>query len=138
MEPYWISYRLTFNSKSTSLDFISSSASHNPYIRHDIEGLALLPPYYLVASSQGNFSYSVFDRRTKEYLTSFKVMNRSSIDGVEETDGIEIMALPLGDQLEHGIFVAQDGFNYQDSTLVRQNFKIVKLEEIQNLLRSYK
>lgn len=123
-----------FDTKSNRKEFFQNSTNKNPYINYDIEGLALLPPNYLVASSQGNFSYCIFDIKTKKYLSSYKVMARDQIDGVEETDGIEILAKPLNSQFSQGVFIAQDGFNYQDSTLVKQNFKFIDLEEILNLL----
>jgi len=131
----WVSD--AFDTKSYRIEFFYSSTDKNPNIRYDIEGLALLPPHYLVASSQGNFSYAIFDTRTKEYLLSFKVMSKDQIDGVEETDGIEILSKPLNEQFRQGVFIAQDGFNYQDSTLLRQNFKFIDLQEIMNLLESH-
>jgi len=131
----WVSD--AFDTKSYRIDFFYNSTDKNPSIRYDIEGLALLPPHYLVASSQGNFSYCIFDTRTKEYITSYKAMPEGQIDGVEETDGIEILSMPLSEQFKNGIFIAQDGFNYQDSTLLRQNFKFVDLQEIINILDSH-
>jgi 3-phytase len=123
-----------FDTNSNRKEFFHSSTDKNPNIRYDIEGLALLPPNYLVASSQGNFSYCIFDIRTKKYLSSYKVMSRDHIDGVEETDGIEILAKPLNGQFSHGVFIVQDGFNYQDTTLLKQNFKLISLEGILSLL----
>lgn len=123
-----------FDTKAKKKEFFDSSTDKNPKIKYDIEGLALLPPHYLVASSQGNFSYSVFDTRSKEYLSSFKVLSKDQIDGVEETDGIEILSRPLNEQFSKGIFIAQDGFNYQDSILQKQNFKFIDLQEVIKLL----
>lgn len=126
-----------FDTHRKSKEFFYSSTDKNPNIKYDIEGLALLPPHYLVASSQGNFSYCIFDTRTKEYITSYRVMGQDQIDGVEETDGIEIFSKPLNEQFKNGIFIAQDGFNYQDSTIQRQNFKFVELKEILAILEDH-
>lgn len=118
-----------FNLKSKYTEFLSQSTEANPYIRFDIEGLALLGDKYLLASIQGNFSYAVFNRINKKYITSFKINGKGSIDGVEETDGIEIMNSPL-DNYANGLLVVQDGYNYQDSILLRQNFKVIDLKEV--------
>lgn len=112
----------------------SSTAKNNPKISYDIEGLALLGDDYLIASSQGNFSYAIFDRKKDLYVTSFKIIETENIDGVIETDGIDILSLPLGDKYKSGILVVQDGFNYQNKTKLAQNFKIVDLEPIYKLI----
>lgn len=125
-----------FEKKTKRKEFFFSSTDKNSFIRYDIEGLALLPPHYLVVSSQGNFSYAIFDTNTKEYITSFKIESDKDIDGVEETDGIEILARPINDKFLQGIFVAQDGFNYQDTTLLKQNFKLVDLDGILNFVNN--
>lgn len=118
--------------------FIAMSGKNNPHIAFDIEGLAIYRQNgqgYLLASSQGNFSYAVFERSgDNRYLCSFKVTDSPSIDGIEETDGIETVSTPLGEKFPKGIFVAQDGFNYNDGKLDRQNFKIVNWEKIEQLI----
>lgn len=93
-------------------------------IEVDIEGLALYNNY-LIASSQGNDSYAVFDKRSAKYLGSFKIEGKDGIDGTSETDGIEAISVPVG-EYTHGIFVAQD-----DKTPKKgQNFKIVDFKQI--------
>jgi 3-phytase len=118
---------------STKGILLTSSADENPHIRYDIEGLALLPPHYLVASSQGNFSYAIFDLRDQSYVTSFKI-GAGKYDGAEETDGIEIINRPLGNQFPHGVMIAQDGFNFDNDVKQNQNFKVVSLGEIYKIL----
>lgn len=117
---------------------VPSSGEDNPQISYDIEGLAIYKENgkgYLLASSQGNFSYAVFERAgNNRYLCSFKVTDSSDIDGIEETDGIETVNKPLGKNFPKGIFVAQDGFNYNNGKLDRQNFKIVNWEKIEKLI----
>jgi 3-phytase len=104
-----------------------------------VEGLALYKKGkagYLLASSQGNFSYAVFERTgNNAYVGSFKVVDGEKIDGVEETDGIEVISVPVGQAFPQGMFLAQDGYNYNQGKLQRQNFKLVRWEKIEQLLR---
>ena len=117
-----------------------SQAENNPDIAYDIEGLALSRTDsvngFLLASIQGSFSYAIFDRLSNKYLGSFTILENGQIDGVEETDGIDIFTGQFGGPFEEGILVAQDGFNYEDSVLVGQNFKYVNLEEVLKLVES--
>ena len=121
----------------STLTFIAQSDEANPAISYDIEGLTLYEDGqqgYLIASSQGNFSYAVFDRTgDHEYLFSFKINESNTIDGVEETDGIQAISTPLGKQFPKGLFIAQDGFNYDGEVQKAQNFKIVDWQMIEKV-----
>ncbi|MBK8426944.1 MAG: phytase [Lewinellaceae bacterium] len=64
------------------------------------------------------------------YLGSFKITDFETVDGVEETDGIDVVSVPLGKTFPKGLFVAQDGFNYDQGKLQRQNFKMLRWEKI--------
>ncbi|MGF1511633.1 MAG: phytase [Myxococcota bacterium] len=84
------------------------------FFEPDLEGVSI---YYgedgeglLVVSSQGDATFAVFDRATLEYLGSFAIRSKASIDGVEESDGLEIFsgALP---GFPRGLLVTQDGSN---------------------------
>lgn len=111
-----------------------SSAAQNPKIRYDIEGLALLSSQYLVASIQGSFSYAIFDIPNDQYLTSFKIVD-GNIDGVEETDGIEILTAPLGKKFPNGVLVVQDGYNEdKEGNPENQNFKLIDLSGLYKIL----
>ncbi|OUD12205.1 phytase [Thioflexithrix psekupsensis] len=101
----------------------------------DVEGLALYylneTEGYLIASSQGNNTYTVYERGGEHrYLGAFRIVNeeRLGIDGVTGTDGIDVTNRPLGDAFPLGAFIAQDDVN----TLPRafQNFKVVPWEHI--------
>lgn len=110
-------------------EFIPNSDESNTNIEFDIEGLALYRQGngngYLIVSSQGNNSFAIFDRKPPHvYLGSFQISD-GAIDGVEETDGIELLSLPLGPNYPNGIFICQDGFNYEGDIKVAQNFKYV-------------
>ncbi len=117
--------------------FVAMSDSTNPNIVYDVEGLTLYyaadKKGYLLVSSQGNFTYAVFERSNgNAYIGSFKVVD-GEVDGTEETDGIDVNNLALGEDFPNGIFIAQDGFNYTDGEEDTQNFKMVPWENIAGL-----
>lgn len=106
----------------------------NPAIVADVEGITLVETGpesgYLVVSVQGNFSYAVFDRAgNNPYLGSFKIPDGPLVDGVEETDGLEVIPDSLPG-FPNGLLVAQDGFNFSGDTLQPQNFKYVDWGEV--------
>ncbi len=113
---------------------LPGSTKSNKNIRYDIEGLALLPPHYLVASSQGNFSYAIFDLEKQAYFTSFSIQ-KDKVDGVQETDGLEVCPVKLGEAYPKGILVVQDGFNVDGEIKQNQNFKIIDLTKVISLLQ---
>ncbi|MDP5031132.1 phytase, partial [Paraglaciecola sp.] len=107
----------------------------------DVEGLAIYQmnkQRYLIASSQGNNSYAVFALEdNNRYLGSFQIAMDldKMIDGVSETDGIEIVSTPLGPQFPQGLMVAQDGHNVMPSDT--QNFKLVSGSMIANVIQGW-
>lgn len=118
---------------------VPMSGEDNPHIAYDVEGVTLFEQDgegYLIVSSQGNFSYAVFDRTgDNAYRFSFKIMASGSIDGVEETDGIQAISRPLGSRFPKGVFIAQDGFNYDGDSLMPQNFKLIDWSKIAELMK---
>lgn len=97
----------------------------------DVEGLALYcapgGTGYLLASSQGNDSFVAYRREGKnEYVMTFKIEAGGGVDGVGDTDGIEVVSTGLGERFPKGLFVAQDGDNDRGN----QNFKLVPWERI--------
>jgi 3-phytase len=97
----------------------------------DVEGLAIARrddgTGHLIASSQGDNSYAVFQREGENsYVGSFRITDGGGIDGTSDTDGIDVAAAPLGASFPSGVFVAQDGENDEG----RQNFKLVPLDQI--------
>lgn len=121
--------------------FVAGSDISNPNIKYDIEGLTIFSTEdsdYLLASSQGNFSYAVFDiSSSNKYLGSFKILGTSSIDGVEETDGIDILTDSLNTSFPNGILVVQDGFNYTKDSLSSQNFKYIDCRKIKKTILNF-
>ncbi|MDJ0678707.1 MAG: phytase [Xenococcaceae cyanobacterium MO_167.B52] len=79
-------------------------------ITADVEGLTIYYGEdgngYLLASSQGNNTFAIYDRAgSNSYLGSF------AVEGVEESDGADIINVPLGDSYPAGLLVVQDGSN---------------------------
>jgi 3-phytase len=95
----------------------------------DVEGLAIAPDGanggMLVASSQGDNAYALFDLATGALRARFRI-NGGSIDGTYDTDGIELALGDFGPGLSGGLFVAQDGDNRPDA----QNFKLLSWADI--------
>jgi len=89
-----------------------------------------------VLSSQGNNTYAVFRREgNNEYVGSFAVIanGAAGIDGISETDGLDVTGQSLGAGFPGGLFVAQDGRNVMPPEA--QNFKLVPWERIARALK---
>jgi 3-phytase len=81
----------------------------------------------LIVSSQDNSSFVVYRREGDNgFVTSFTVVAGGSIDGTEDTDGVDVSAANLGPAFPSGALVVQDGKNDNGN----QNFKLVPLERI--------
>lgn len=111
----------------------------NTALKDDIEGLTILYKTdgkgYLIASSQGNNSFAMYTREgSNDYLGSFEITDGTQIDGVSETDGIDVTAASLGETFPTGLFIAQDGHNYDGKKAVNQNFKLVSWGKISKAL----
>lgn len=111
----------------------------NPALAADIEGVAMYDlgdgRGYVVVSSQGNNSFAVYRREgEREYLGSFVIVADPvlGIDGVSETDGLEVTSRSLGPGFEHGAVVVQDGINVMP--IENQNFKYVPWKSIADAL----
>lgn len=120
--------------------FIAMSGAKNEAIAFDIEGLCIYPTTetdgYLIASSQGNNTFAVFDRTEDHaYLGTFSVVD-GQIDGVQETDGIDCINQSLPGY-PNGFFVCQDGFNKEGNNDAAQNFKVVSWDKIQKVIDGF-
>jgi 3-phytase len=111
----------------------------NPALKADMEGIGLYDlgngRGYLVSSSQGNNTYAVYRREgDNAFLGSFAVIadGARGIDGISETDGLEVSSANLGPGFEHGVMIAQDGRNVLPGEL--QNYKYVPWESIARAL----
>lgn len=100
----------------------------------DAEGLAIAPSGksggYLVASSQGDYAYALYRLRDGRYLGRFRIAD-GSVDGVQETDGLELALGDFGPDYPGGLFVVQDGDNAPET----QNFKYVAWADVLKALK---
>lgn len=80
----------------------------------DIEGLTVAEPYgdqpgYLIASSQGNNTFHVYDLESPHtWRKSFTIGSASGILATQDTDGINILRKPLGGTYPDGAFAAHN------------------------------
>lgn len=90
----------------------------------DVEGLALAPvgetAGTLVASSQDDNAYALFDLATAEPRGRFRIA-ADRYGATSDTDGIELAVGDFGPAFPGGLFIAQDG----DNAPRAQNFKLV-------------
>jgi 3-phytase len=99
------------------------------HLTPDVEGLALFQSDagagYLVASSQGDSTFAVYDRAgDNAYLGSFSIGGANG-DAVTETDGIDATSVPLGSDFPGGLLVVHDASNEGTS-----NFKYVAWDQV--------
>lgn len=128
-------WKLKITPTDTTRHLLKGSSTENPAITYDVEGLTIYKVNeqegYLLASIQGSFSYAVFDRNNgNPYLGSFKLIGHEQLDGVEETDGLDVVSVDLGADFPKGVLVVQDGFNYDGDSLRAQNFKLIDWREV--------
>lgn len=101
----------------------------NQYLVADLEGLAIAAHGtdggYLVASSQGDNAYAVFDLPSMTPRGRFRITT-GTFGATEETDGIDLLLGNFGSSYPAGLFVAQDGHNAPAA----QNFKLVSWADV--------
>lgn len=100
----------------------------------DVEGLALgIEPggrRLLVASSQGDNAYAVYDLADERFVARFRI-GAGALGATSETDGIDVALGGFGPDFPEGLIVAQDG----DNAPLAQNFKLVDWRQVAALLR---
>jgi len=121
--------------KMTAIDRVAD----NPALKSDLEGLGVYDlgdgTGYIVISVQGNDTYAVYRLEGKhEYLGSFAVVADPArgIDGISQTDGLDVTSRNLGPGFEHGAMIAQDGRNVMPQQ--NQNYKYVSWDAIAKAL----
>jgi 3-phytase len=107
--------------------------SAGPGLTPDVEGLAIHPGRgWLVVSSQGSDSYAVYDVQAPYAQRGTFVIGINAalgIDGVSETDGLDLTAANLGGPYADGLLVVQDG--HKRLPQGPQNFKLVPWREVE-------
>ena len=100
----------------------------------DAEGMAIMPigadAGYLIVSSQGDNAYALYDLKTGSYRARFRIGD-GKIDGVQETDGLELAVGDFGADYPGGLFVTQDGDNSPET----QNFKFTAWSDVLKVLK---
>ncbi|OKK16321.1 hydrolase [Streptomyces sp. CB00455] len=97
------------------------------HIAADVEGLTIWrdpedteDDGYLIASSQGDNTFAVFDRDDdNDFVRSLRIGNGAAAgapDGSEQCDGAAVTSAPLGKRFPKGLLVVQDGANTPGST----------------------
>jgi myo-inositol-hexaphosphate 3-phosphohydrolase len=110
-------------------------------LTNDVEGLTIYygknGTGYLFASSQGDNTFATYTREgSNDFLGRFGVGNNGSIDSVQESDGADVVNVPLGANFPFGAFITQDGSNdpavIASGENISSNFKFVPFENIAN------
>jgi myo-inositol-hexaphosphate 3-phosphohydrolase len=88
----------------------------NGQLQADVEGLTIYYAGrgrgYLLASSQGDSTFAVYERGCDNaYLGSFSVGANGDVDSVQESDGADVINVPLNADFPLGLFMVQDGAN---------------------------
>ncbi|MCG8612949.1 MAG: phytase [Pseudomonadales bacterium] len=103
----------------------------------DVEGLTIYNSgneKYLIASSQGNNTYVIYDLNNAfELVGTFAIIGNDTlgVDGASDTDGIAATSANLGAAYPEGMFIAQDWYNIDPAyQLENQNFKLVSWKAI--------
>jgi 3-phytase len=104
-----------------TVDLVGSSSQ----LVEDVEGLAIYyrpnGTGYLIASSQGNNRFTVYRREAPNaYLGTFRIAD-GPLGDANDTDGIDVINMPLGSLYPLGLFVAQND---------DRDFKMVAWEDI--------
>ena len=108
-------------------------------LRADLEGVTIWygpgGTGYLVLSNQGASNFAVYRREgANQFLGIFYIVADAAngIDGVSETDGIDVTSRPLGPKYPSGLLVVQDGVNLDPAE--HQDFKYVSWQAIEAAL----
>ncbi|MBD2199935.1 MULTISPECIES: 5'/3'-nucleotidase SurE [Calothrix] len=117
------------------------------HLTDDVEGLTIYygknGTGYLLASSQGDNTFVAYTREgNNDYLGNFAIGSNGAIDSVQESDGADVVNVPLGPNFPYGLFVTQDGSNEPAKLVeddgefenINSNFKLVPWENIANAL----
>ncbi|WP_030761828.1 phytase [Streptomyces sp. NRRL F-2664] len=142
----------TWNPQTEECDAGADPGYGGRHLAADVEGLTIWRdprhprrPGYLLASSQGDDTFAVFDReRSDTYVRGFRVTaddTPGAPDGSQECDGAAVTSAPLGRRFPNGLLVVQDGANTPASTgsdgevRADTDFKFVDLGRLRRAVR---
>lgn len=101
-------------------------------LKPDMEGLALREEAdgsgYIIVSIQGSNAYAFIDRKQLNLVNVIQIKD-GVVDGVQETDGLDVSSLKTP-AFPNGILIVQDG----DNGDAPQNFKYINWNHIKPLL----
>ncbi|MEY2225816.1 phytase [Streptomyces sp. BF23-19] len=117
----------TWNPETEECDAGADPGFGGRHVSADVEGLTIWrdPKQpgrrgYLLASSQGDDTFAVFDREHgNAYVGGFRIGDGTkpgSPDGSQECDGAAVTTAPLGKRFPNGLLVVQDGHNTPATT----------------------
>ncbi|MFE7099961.1 phytase [Streptomyces erythrochromogenes] len=142
----------TWNPQTEECDAGTDPGYGGRHLSADVEGLTIWrdPEHprragYLLASSQGDDTFAVFDReRGDAYVRGFRITAGSrpgAPDGSQECDGAAVTSAPLGRRFPSGLLVVQDGANTPGTTgpdgeaRTDTDFKFVDLGRLRRAVR---
>jgi 3-phytase len=116
---YGVPYTYDAVEEECIYNFAADPGFGGKHLAADVEGLTIYygagKQGYLLASSQGNNRFAVYNRAANfglnRYLGNFVLSGIRGIDGVEESDGAAVLNVPLGPEFPYGLLVTQDGDN---------------------------
>lgn len=125
------------------IDFSNDPGYGGKRLSADVEGLTIYyaddddNEGYLLASSQGDNTFAVYEREgNNRFVGSFALVDTTTVDGVQESDGAAVINVPLGREFPQGLLVTQDGDNTpevldnQGEPRAITNFKFTPWESI--------
>ena len=119
---------------SASVQATQLGRADGKHLVADAEGIAIMPVGadggYLIVSSQGDNAYAVYDLKSGRYRNRFRIGD-AAIDGVQETDGLELVTGDFGADYPGGLFVTQDGDNSPET----QNVKFTAWADVMKVLK---
>ncbi|MEW2352474.1 phytase [Spirillospora sp. NPDC029432] len=90
------------------------------HLSADAEGLTIYyagdREGYLLASGQGDDTFTVYDREPGNAFVGAFTVSAGRTDGVQESDGADVLNVDLGDRFDEGLLVVHDGRNTPDVT----------------------
>jgi len=128
----------TLGAEPDATDKLQLIAKLGAALVDDVEGLAIYQDEkspYLIISSQGNNSYLIVDAEAPYQARGVVRVGLDAvkgIDGVSETDGLDVSAFNFGGAFVEGMLVVQDGHKVMPET--PQNFKYVAWRDIRKAL----